>query len=134
MRSILLDTYAVLAYTGNEQGRSHVAEYLSDINTGKSRGVLSSLTLTEIITIVGREDLDKAMSIVSYIEESPIDIIMPDAAIAKIAGNLRLKYRNLKLSLADVIIIATATQEQVDLVVTGDDEWSEVGEISVKQI
>ena len=133
-KSVLLDTSALLAYFKEESSANEVAIYLSRIEQGSMLGYISCISITEIISIIGAKDPKAAYLILAYLEESPIRILSLGYSESKHAGDLKIKYRNLSLSTADTLIIASAVLNNVDIVLTGDRVWKKVEEVKVVEI
>jgi predicted nucleic acid-binding protein len=133
-KSVLFDTYALIAYFQDEPSANKIARYLNRIETGRMVGYVSCVSVTEILSRIGTIDARKASMILAYLEGSLMQMLPLGYIEARHAGNLRIKYRNLKLSTADVLIIASAMLRNIEIVVTGDDAWKKVEEISVLEI
>lgn len=100
MVKILLDTMAVLELLSNPQYQKLAIA----LDEGKMHGVISTISLTEIYKIVGAEDERKAREIVTKIVASNLESREVDAAVARKAGELKLRYR---MPTADSLIAAT---------------------------
>ncbi len=128
-KSIVIDTSVLISYFKDEIQLS-----LLDVERGLTRSFVSAISLTEIINSVGKENLSLAYDFVTFIESSEIKVVPVNSDIAKLAGELRLKYREFGLSTADCIILATGIKQKVDKVLTRDREWKKVVEITVEII
>lgn len=131
-KSILLDTSVVIAWFADEPVLKQSKEYFSRIEEGLIDGFISAITLTEVLSVVGKKDSGLAYSMVSYLENSPLRILPVDTSIAKLAGNLRLTYTSLYLSTADCIIVASGIQAGVDKVVTTDRAWKSIADVVIE--
>ena len=129
-KNILIDTSCLIAYFNKEPGYEKIKIYL----LGSDNLNISSITFVELLSVIGKIDLNKAYQIIEYLENSPIKIIDVHKDIAKIAGALRLKYKNLDLSTADCIILASGIKNKVDKILTKDHVWRDVKEIEVEII
>jgi len=132
--SVLLDTYALIAYFQDEPSANKIGKYIDQIESGRINGYISCISITEILSRVGLQNPKMAYMILAYLEESPIKILPIGLIEARHAGNIKLKYKHLKLSIADVLIIASSMLNEIDLTVTGDDDWEKLEEINVLQI
>lgn len=123
----LFDSSALIAYLNTEPSADRVESLLRQVEAGKIQGLISVVTLTEIIYLFGR----LGYRFVSFLENSRIGILGIDADTAKRAGGLRLQYRGKKLSIADCLIIAGAIEAEADYVVSLDNQWKDVQEVTV---
>ena len=128
-RNILIDTSCLIAYFNKEAGYENVKACLFSSNSL----FISSVSLVEIMSVIGKRDFDRAYTIVEYLENSPIKIIDVDKNIAKLAGTLKLKYPLSSLSTADCIILASGIKH-AEKVITRDGFWKDVKEIQVEII
>ena len=106
---------------------------MEKIEDGHDQGFISAITLTEIISILGKANAQLAYELIAYLEKGNITILPIEKEIAKKAGDLKLRYSEVNLSTADRLIIATAILEEADTVVTTDTEWSKVNEINTTE-
>ena len=64
----------------------------------------------------------RAVAVVDdLVERLPIEIVELDRAIARTAASLRLRHAHLRLP--DTLVIATATEESADELLTADRKW-----------
>ena len=105
-KSILLDTSALFAFTGNEAGADQVQKVLEDSKKGILESFISSMSIMELYYVT-RQELgeEEARQIVALtrslsVKELPLtdDLILP-------AGDLKARYH---ISVADAWIAATA--------------------------
>ena len=110
----------------------HVIGMLSDptylpiakaIDTGKIDAVISVISITELIKILGKKDLTKAKATVRYLKSSKIKIEELDTSIAERAGELRLKY---DIPTADALIGATGINSKADHIFTSDRHFNAI--------
>ncbi|MBI2597768.1 MAG: PIN domain-containing protein [Candidatus Diapherotrites archaeon] len=134
MKKILLDTSAIILHATKERDFEKIDTIFKSISSGNAQGIISGITLTEIIYVVGRQSLEKAFNMIAFLEESHIKAIDCTTPIFVNAGNISLKYRQKNLSIADSIIIATAIAEKADEVASSDKVWKNVKEIKLAEI
>lgn len=127
--TVLFDTSALIGYFKEEKGGDEIEILLDKVENDEINGYVSVVTLTEIIFIIGLQDLRFAYYIASFIEESNLKIINLNYEKAKKAGNLKLKYP--KLSTADAQIIISAIDLNIEKVVTKDRFWRNIEETKV---
>jgi len=128
-KNILIDTSCLIAYFNKETGYENVKARLFSSNNL----LISSVSLVEIMSVIGKIDIDRAYTTVEYLENSPIKIMDVNKDIAKLAGTLKLKYPLSSLSTADCIILASGIKH-AEKVITRDGFWKDVKEIQVEII
>ena len=113
----------------------HIVGILSDemylpvaeaIDTGKILAVISTISLTELIKVLGKYDLEKARTTVMLIKTSKIDIRPVDTAVAEKAGEMRLKY---PIPTADSIIGATGIISKAAHIFTSDHHFNSISSL-----
>ena len=128
MKKILFDTSAIICYTAMEKGYEKAVELFKEVESGYALGFISAVSLTEVINKLGKENEARALEMTSFIEEK-IRIIPSDKETCINAGLIKIRHRELSLSTADSIIIATAIGLGADVVAGTDSEWEKVPEI-----
>jgi len=119
MVTVLLDTMAVIKLLTNlEYQKLAVA-----IDEERVRGVVSTISLTEIYKVVGTEDERKARDLITRLVASKLEIRNVDAAVARKAGELKLRYR---MPTADSLIAATGIMAGAGHVLTEDEHFQAV--------
>ncbi|MDO8633708.1 MAG: PIN domain-containing protein [archaeon] len=131
---ILFDTSALIAFANKEKPAKKIKEIVQAVEKGKINGIISGITLTEIIYIVGRKSEQKAFNIIAFVEESRLEIIGCTKDLFVAAGHIKMKYKEKNLSIADCIIIATAVNEKADEVLSLDRGWQGIKEIKLAEI
>ena len=98
---------------------------------------ISCMTIAELVNVIGREYGEReALIQYAYLKRSPLVKDVPTEEIAKNAGLYKTRYR---FSLADAIILATATEVDAQVLITGgekqfEEEWRSVKEIEVLKL
>lgn len=103
---------------------------LDYIRSGKARGIVSVITVTELLYRVG-EAGDKKLRIEyeTSLEGFPnLNIAPVTLEVAKLTADLRYKY---KIATPDAIHLATAIQEKAGLFVTNDNALKKIKEINI---
>ena len=117
---VILDSYALMAYLGAEQGWERVKEILSQAEEGARSVYLCMINLGEILYLTERRrGLEKAQDVQALIENLPIEIV--DAAHELILDAAHIKA-NYPLSYADAFVVALAQREN-GIILTGDPEF-----------
>lgn len=116
---ILLDTMAVLELLSNPQYQKLAIAF----DEGKMHGVISTISLTEIFRVVGAEDERKAREAVAKITASKLELREVDAAVARKAGELKLRYH---MPTADSLIAATGIVAGAKHVLTEDEHFQAI--------
>lgn len=132
-RVIYLDSWVWLEYGlgGDQQAAARDA-----IDTARDeRGVVSTITLTEVDYILDRESDRKTADLVtSAIDDiDAIHVVPVSSEVALYASRLRSKYyerRENELSYADAIHLATAILLDCDELHTGDNDFVAIEEVN----
>lgn len=131
--SIIFDTSAILRFSDYKSGAKEVGKFLEDSINHKINASISSMSVFEIVMIVGRKDLKKALSVIEFLKKSNVKIISAEEKTCSYAAMLKLKYPDTSISTADAIIIQTGI-EQNARIITGDKAWREIEEANVKVV
>lgn len=128
MNRILIDTMHLVSILKDD---SHF-ELLKAINDEKIAGMVSVISLTELIKILGRkvEDRKRISGTIQRIMSSNLILEHVNPTVAIRAGELRLKY---DIPTADSLIAATGIVENVKHILT-DDEHFEATKSLIKPI
>lgn len=120
MKSLVLDSYAILAFLFNENGAGKVTELLEKASEADRPLFVASPNWAEVRYIVermvGTEGWVKTRTRLLGL---PIEIIPADLTLAELAGEIKVSK---KMSLADCFAAALAKQKKADLC-TGDPEF-----------
>lgn len=122
----VLDSFALLAYLGDEKGAGIVREVL-EYGQGHAGSVrLSVIKLGECVYIIEREQgMEAAHKAIAAIDQLSIDVVSADRARTFAAAHIKAHY---PVSFADAFTIALA-QESAATVVTGDPEFKAVEKV-----
>lgn len=122
----VLDSYALLAYLGAEEGQRRVQELLKQAADGSEKLYLTIINYGEVLYIVERErGLAAAQMIVAAIDQLPIAVAEADRELTFGAAHIKANY---PLAYADCFAVALA-RDMEGVVVTGDLEFSAVAEL-----
>ena len=130
MKKILLDTMIIYDILTEENKIGPYHELAQAIEDEKITGVISVVTLTEIINFLGDVYKEKINGLLS----SKLDIIDIDLMIAIRGGEFR---KNTGLSTGDSLIAATGVLENVKHILTDDthfDDFSYLKKINLKTV
>ena len=120
----VLDSYALLAYLGDEPGGDRVKGLLEAATEGKCRLFICMVNLGEVMYIVERErGLPKAQETLARIDELPIEIVDADRNLTLAAAHLKTQW---SIAYADCFAAALSQVKNAPLV-TGDPEFRKVG-------
>ena len=98
---------------------------------------ISHVTIAEVVNVISRMYGEREARVqYAYLKHSPLKRDPTTEGIAVNAGFYKTKY---KFSLADAIILATAVEAGVDVLVTGGEkqyqsEWRSVDEVDVMKL
>lgn len=98
----------------------------SAIDDERIDAVISVISITELIKILGKYDNKKARLTIRHLKSSKIEIEPLDAVTAEKAGIIRLKYN---IPTADALICATGIVCNADHILTSDTHFNTVRSI-----
>ncbi|MCY7410408.1 MAG: type II toxin-antitoxin system VapC family toxin [Chitinophagales bacterium] len=120
MTKYVFDSYALLAFFGNEKGASQVAKALTQISMGEAEGFLSVINLGEVYYMsVRKRGEAKARFALQHVQQFPIEIVTVTAEEALEAAAIKAHY---KISYADAFALALSIKHKATLI-TGDPEF-----------
>lgn len=110
----ILDTSAVLAFMGGEQGADSVERLLRGARAGRVQVLICSITLMELFyTTMRVTGEDEAFKLLALVRAWPTEWVYPDEKTLVQAGRLKASYR---FSVADALIAAVAKLRRATLV------------------
>ncbi len=122
-RVIVLDSWAVIAYLGDEDSGSKVAEIMANAHENKIPLKMSVLNVGEVWYSLARQTSEnEADQAINELHELGIEFVDADWKMTRIAAAYKSKN---KMSYADCFAAALAKEEKADLI-TGDKEFKEV--------
>lgn len=123
MERYALDSFAVLAYLGEERGCEIVERLLIKAKKGEVKLFMCYVNLGEIYYILFREEgVERANEAMALIKRWPVDFAPVDEKICLIAGRMKATHA---ISYADAYVVALGLHKDARLV-TGDPEFKEV--------
>ena len=128
-KALVLDSWAVLAYLGDEASSQEVADLIAGAHENRIPMYMSSINAGEVWYILAREisetEADKAVADLVRLGIELIDTSWP---LTRIAAGFKAHHR---MSYADCFAAALAKDRKADLV-TGDKEFKQIeGEIGI---
>ena len=110
----VLDTSAILAFLGGEQGADSVERLLRAARAGRIQVLVCSISLMEVFyTALRAKGEDEAVRLLALVRAWPLEWVYPDEKALLQAGRLKASYR---LSVADAVIAAVARLHHAKLV------------------
>lgn len=123
MKTIVLDSYALLAYFEKEPGWEHVADVLAEAEQDDVSVLGCIVNWGEILYITQRTyGANTATRIEHVLDELPISWVEADRGLTRIAATLKAGGG---LAYADCFAAALAIREQ-GAVITGDPEFARI--------
>ena len=120
MAHYVLDSYAMLAYFRNEDGREKIEQLLNDAVTDKHELYMTCINAGEVYYMAYRKDgADKAALVWKALQQFPIHITEVDLAFTHKTAHIKARY---KLSYADAFAVALTISRKAVLI-TGDSEF-----------
>jgi ribonuclease VapC len=128
-KALVLDSWAVLAYLGDEASSQEVADLIADAHENRIPLVMSSVNAGEVWYILAREKSEaEADQAVADLVGLGIELVDANWPLTRIAGGFKAHHR---MSYADCFAAALAKDRKADLV-TGDKEFKQVeGEVGI---
>ena len=129
-RALVLDSWAVLAYLGDEASGQEVGDLIASAHENRIPMYMSIVNAADVWYILAREMPEaRADSAVADLTGLGIELIGVDWPLTRIAGTFKARHR---MSYADCFAAALAKDRKSDLV-TGDKEFKQVEEeVSVR--
>ena len=122
-KAIVLDSWAVIAYLGDENAGEKVAEIIANAHEDKIPMKMSILNVGEVWYSMARRTSEReADQVIEELRELGIGFSDADWKTTRTAAAYKSKYQ---MSYADCFAAALAKEEKADLV-TGDKEFKEV--------
>jgi ribonuclease VapC len=119
----ILDSFAMLAFLGGENGMVRVKEVLQGAADQQCKAAMSLINLGEVLYITEREvSLAQAQAVLAAIEQLPLTLLPVEQKDVLTAAHLKANY---PIAYADAFVIAAAL-ETGGTVLTGDPEFKAV--------
>ena len=119
----VLDSFAILAYLGDEEGADKVEELLDKAEVREAEVFINYVNLGEVYYIVARElGTSKANEAVATVKTWPVKFEEVNECIALSAARVKAEH---SLAYADAFVVATAIDKK-GTIVTGDEEFEGV--------
>lgn len=131
-KALVLDSWAVLAYLGDEASAAQVADLIAEAQEARIALCMSIVNLGEVWYILAREASEaQADQAVADLKQLGIAMVDADWRLARGAGRFKAKRR---MSYADCFAAALAQERRAELV-TGDREFRQVErEIAIRWV
>lgn len=129
-KTIVLDSWAVLAYLEDENPGQQVATILADAHEHGTSLLMATVNVGEVWYILAREvsetDADRA---VTDLKQLGIQFVDADWKLTRLAAGFKAKHR---MSYADCFAAALTKEHKAELV-TGDKEFKQIdGEVKIQ--
>lgn len=122
-KTIVLDSWAVLAYLEDENPGKQVAEILANAHEHGTSLLMTTINAGEVWYILAREVSEtEAERAITDLKRLGIHFVDADWNLARLAAGFKAKHR---MSFADCFAAALAKEHKADLV-TGDKEFQKV--------
>jgi predicted nucleic acid-binding protein len=127
-RAVVLDSWAVLAYLGDETAGEIVANLIADATDNDTPLLMSAINAGEVWYILAREISEtEADQSITGLKQLGIEFVDTEWKLVRAAAAFKAKHR---MSYADCFAAALAKERNAELV-TGDHEFRQV-EAAVK--
>lgn len=122
-KAIVFDSWAILAYLGDEAAAQEVADLITSAHETRMPMFMSVVNAGEVWYILAREISEaKADSAVADLTGLGIEFVGVDWPTTRIAGSFKARFR---MSYADCFAAALAKDRKSDLI-TGDKEFKQI--------
>ena len=122
-KTVVLDSWAVLAYLEDEDSGAQVAEILANAHEHGTSLLMTTINAGEVWYIVAREVSEtEAERAIGDLKRLGIEFVDADWDLTRLAAGFKVKHR---MSYADCFAAALAKNHKADLV-TGDKEFKQV--------
>ena len=123
MNTVVLDSFAVLAYLQNEDGADVVEDHFHNAQQSKIKLIINRINLGEIFYITARRSgLEFSRQILKEFSLLPVEIISPTDNIIDRAAQLKAEY---PISYADGFVASTAIEFKAGIL-TGDKDFKQL--------
>lgn len=120
----ILDSFALLAYLGQEAGGARVRDLLLRAEHKQVRLLLSLINLGEVAYIVERQrGLENAQQTLALLQQTAIEVLPADRKTVLAAAHIKANYA---ISYADAFVAAAAMEHNAPII-TGDPEFESLG-------
>jgi predicted nucleic acid-binding protein len=128
-KSIVLDSWAVMAYLEDEPSAEQIADIIADAHESNTPLLMTVVNLGEVWYIIAREtSVAEAERSITELEGLGVKVLDVDWKLTREAAYFKSRYR---MSYADAFAAALAKEKKAHLV-TGDKEFKQVEpEISI---
>ncbi len=129
-KSLVLDSWAALAYLGDEASGQEVADLITNARENRIPMSMSVVNAGEVWYILAREISEaKADNALTDLTGLGIELVGVDWPITRTAGTFKARYR---MSYADCFAAALAKDRKSDLA-TGDKEFKQIeSEVTIR--
>jgi predicted nucleic acid-binding protein len=119
----VLDSYALLAFVGGEEGQQQVQGLLRKAAEGSTKLYLTIINYGEVLYVVERErGLAAAQMTIGVVDQLPIQVVEADRDLTFGAAHIKARF---SMAYADCFAVALARRLS-GAVVTGDPEFTSV--------
>jgi len=128
-----LDSYAILAFIGGEEGAEVVERALVEARAKRAEVYMSTVSLAEFYNVVSREEgVEVADRKYAELRMTSVIFDAPDEEVTLQAGRFKTKYSRMKgaFALADAFCLATACKYGARII-TGDPDFTSVNECEI---
>lgn len=116
----VLDSYALLAYLGDEPGKKRIQDVLTQAKSGECSLLLCMINFGEVLYLTERRrGLPVAQRVQAIVESLPIEILPATRDLVLDAAHIKAGYA---LSYADAFVVAVALRKGATIL-TGDPEF-----------
>jgi predicted nucleic acid-binding protein len=120
MNKVVLDSYAFLRFSQDEEGAGRVEEILYGAQRGEIHAYMSEINLGEVYYItIRRLGKNLARRFLDHLLTLPVEVVAPSSDIILSASEVKAQFA---ISYADCFAVATALKYSASII-TGDPEF-----------
>jgi len=125
---IVFDAEPLIAYYNDERGSDRVESRIRTVERGERKGLVNTVTCTEVHYVVSRDDPDRAEEYLSRIRNW--FRVVDAEAVWRGASSFKRRYR---CALGDAFTLATARDRGGTALVGADDDFDAVSEVEIER-
>lgn len=126
MKSIVLDSYAILKFYQDEEGADEIEKLLMSAQNGDVKAYISEINLGEVYyQSIRRVGLPAAKKQLEQFVTLPVEVVPPSSEIILSASEIKARYA---ISYADCFTAATALKYSASII-TGDAGFKKIEQL-----
>lgn len=125
---IVFDAEPLIAFYGDEPGSDRVASHIRAVEAGDRTGIVSSVTCTEVLYVIRRDDGERADEFLSRLRNWCR--VVDAGTVWEDAATFKYRYG---VALGDAFTLATAADRDATALVGADDDFDAITEVEIER-